>query len=53
MINLITFLSLYSYTQAAEYDLRIEGIEPNAGPTYGKFFFNIKVILVLLSDLPK
>lgn len=34
MINLITFLSLYSYTQAAEYDLRIEGIEPNAGPIY-------------------
>ena len=35
IINLITFISLYSYTNSASYDLRIEGIEPNAGPTYG------------------
>ena len=39
IVSLITFISLYSNTKSLDsktLDLRIEGIEPNAGPTYGK-----------------
>lgn len=40
-INLIIFFAIYTYSMAEESDLRLMGIEPNAGPLYGKFLILI------------